>query len=131
MMQGGASFTVGKFIYQSIIPVTLGNIVGAVFIIGLPFYWCDGRIDELDLSTGQPVAVERKSQREKARRENHAGEGSGNGNGNGNGVGGEEWRSASSEATVAESGGSAGSGNRHTAQAYGGSYDRNGMVDAA
>jgi len=124
MMQGGASFTVGKFIYQSIIPVTLGNIVGAVFIIGLPFYWCYGRIDELDLATGQPVAVERRSEREKARRENHAGSG-------GNGVGGERWRSASSEATVAESGGSAGEGNRHAVQAYGGSYDRNGMVDAA
>jgi len=120
MMQGGADLTVGKFIYQSIIPVTVGNIVGAVFIIGLPFYWCYGRVDELDLSTGPPVVVERKSDQEKARRENHAG--------NGVGVNGERWRSASSEATVAES---AGSGNRHTAQAYGGSYDRNGMVDAA
>ena len=34
----GTNFGVGKFIYQSIIPVTLGNIIGGAFFCGV-FFW--------------------------------------------------------------------------------------------
>jgi hypothetical protein len=60
----GCNFSVGKFIYQSIIPVTLGNIFGATILGALPFWYLYGRNEQaLDLTTGQPLAVERASDR--------------------------------------------------------------------
>ena len=43
----GTSFGVGQFIYKSIIPVTLGNIVGAGVFTALPFWMLYGRDDEI------------------------------------------------------------------------------------
>jgi len=61
----GTNFGVGKFIYQSIIPVTLGNIVGAMILGAVPFWYLYGRNEQgLDLATGQPLAVERASDRQ-------------------------------------------------------------------
>jgi hypothetical protein len=34
----GTSFGVGEFIYKSIIPVTIGNIVGAAVFMAIPFW---------------------------------------------------------------------------------------------
>lgn len=39
----GTDFGVGKFIYQSVIPVTLGNVVGAVVLDGLAIWFLYGR----------------------------------------------------------------------------------------
>lgn len=39
----GTNFGVGKFIYQSVIPVTLGNVVGAVVLDGLAIWFLYGR----------------------------------------------------------------------------------------
>lgn len=39
----GAPVGVGKFIYQSVIPVTLGNILGGAVFGGLVFWWLYGR----------------------------------------------------------------------------------------
>jgi hypothetical protein len=41
----GTSFGVGEFIYKSIIPVTIGNIVGAGIFMALPFWMLYGRGD--------------------------------------------------------------------------------------
>ena len=57
----GADFSVGEFIYKSIIPVTLGNIVGGAGFAGLSFWYLYGRNDALDAGTGQPVNVEKRS----------------------------------------------------------------------
>ena len=110
MFQGGTAFGVGRYIYQSVIPVTIGNIIGATLLSGIPFWWLYGRNDKLDLETGQAVNVERKEDRDDVER----------------GSGG-EGRSSSDETVV----GDRDRGASHTARAYGGSYDRNGMVDAA
>ena len=110
MFQGGAAFGVGKYIYQSVLPVTIGNIVGATLLSGIPFWWLYGRNDKLDLETGQAVNVERKGDRDDIEQ----------------GSGG-EGRSSSDETVV----GDRGVISSHTSRAYGGSHDRNGMVDAA
>lgn len=55
----GTNFSVGKFIYQSIIPVTLGNIVGGTLIGSVVFWYLYGREDGIDVTTGQPVNVEK------------------------------------------------------------------------
>lgn len=57
----GTNFGVGKFIYQSIIPVTLGNIVGGVVFGGMVFWYLYGRNDGLDTETGQPLNAERRN----------------------------------------------------------------------
>ena len=43
----GTSFGVGEFIYNSIIPVTLGNIVGAGVFTAVPFWILYGRDDNI------------------------------------------------------------------------------------
>ena len=49
----GVNFSTGKYIYQSVIPVTLGNIVGAAILLALPFWWLYGRNLDDSNSTGQ------------------------------------------------------------------------------
>jgi len=57
----GTNFSTGKFIYQSVIPVTLGNIVGGAILVGLPFWWLYGRnLDESNAS-GQFIAGGRQA----------------------------------------------------------------------
>ena len=41
----GTSFGVGEFIYKSVIPVTIGNIVGAGVFTALPLWVMYGRHD--------------------------------------------------------------------------------------
>ena len=110
LFQGGAAFGVGKFIYQSVIPVTLGNIIGGTLLSGIPLWWLYGRNDKLDLETGQAVNVERTGDREDVER-----------------ASGGEGHSSSDETLAGNSGGV----DSHTARAYGGTYDKNDMVDAA
>ncbi len=43
----GTSFGVGEFIYKSVIPVTLGNIVGAGVFTALPLWIIYGRHDAM------------------------------------------------------------------------------------
>lgn len=38
----GTNFGVGKFIYQSVIPVTLGNIVGGALMVGVVLWFLYG-----------------------------------------------------------------------------------------
>ncbi|RKL20506.1 hypothetical protein BFJ70_g13673 [Fusarium oxysporum] len=57
----GTNFGVGKFIYQSTIPVTLGNIVGGAVMTGAFLWVLYGRDDTLATKTGQPLSGERKS----------------------------------------------------------------------
>ncbi|KAF4432644.1 formate transporter [Fusarium acutatum] len=57
----GTNFGVGKFIYQSTIPVTLGNIVGGAVMTGAFLWFLYGRDDTLATKTGQPLSGERKS----------------------------------------------------------------------
>lgn len=52
----GTNFGVGKFIYQSVIPVTLGNLVGGVVLGVLPFWYLYGR--EVDNAEGAQTADE-------------------------------------------------------------------------
>ncbi|KAF6794645.1 formate nitrite [Colletotrichum sojae] len=47
----GTNFGVGKFIYQSIIPVTLGNIVGGAGLVGAPLWFMYGRDNTLATNT--------------------------------------------------------------------------------
>ncbi|TDZ35042.1 putative formate transporter [Colletotrichum spinosum] len=56
----GTNFGVGKFIYQSIIPVTLGNIVGGAGLVGALLWFLYGRDDTLATRTGQPLSGEKK-----------------------------------------------------------------------
>ncbi|KAK5132709.1 hypothetical protein LTR08_008675 [Meristemomyces frigidus] len=56
----GTNFHVGKFIYQSIIPVTLGNIVGGVLLAALPFWILYGRGEVVNVQTGQPAEEKRE-----------------------------------------------------------------------
>ncbi|KAJ0119976.1 formate nitrite transporter family [Diaporthe amygdali] len=42
----GTSFSVGKFIYQSTVPVTLGNIVGGMVFGAMVFWYLYGRHDD-------------------------------------------------------------------------------------
>ncbi|KAL7762727.1 hypothetical protein ACKLNR_009262 [Fusarium oxysporum f. sp. zingiberi] len=57
----GTNFGVGKFIYQSNIPVTLGNIVGGAVMTGAFLWFLFGRDNTLATKTGQPLSGERKS----------------------------------------------------------------------
>jgi len=56
----GTNFGVGKFIYQSVIPVTLGNIVGGSLLVGATFWFLYGRDETLAVETGQPLSGENK-----------------------------------------------------------------------
>lgn len=42
--------TVGEFVFNNLIPATLGNIVGGALFIGLPYAWLysetDGKVSE-------------------------------------------------------------------------------------
>ncbi|KAK4540208.1 hypothetical protein LTR36_009706 [Oleoguttula mirabilis] len=58
----GTDFDVGRFIYQSVIPVTLGNIVGGVLVAALPFWILYGRGDAVNVQTGQPVGEKKKNE---------------------------------------------------------------------
>ncbi|KAL0940456.1 formate nitrite [Colletotrichum truncatum] len=59
----GTNFGVGKFIYQSIIPVTLGNIVGGAGLVGAVLWFFYGRDDTLATNTGQPLSGEKKNKK--------------------------------------------------------------------
>lgn len=163
----GTDFGVGKFIYQSAIPVTIGNAFGATILGALPFWWLYGRNEQgLDLATGQPVAVERSSDRRavmmeegkaeenRQQREEHdkraesswlkrlqSGKSENFWHG---GIGMVHdyphmaKKSGSSDRTAVNGFDSGMTGdtfnavdeNSHTASAYGGRYDRRGMVDS-
>jgi formate transporter len=56
----GTNFGVGKFIYQSVIPVTLGNIVGGALFCGTFLWFLYGRDTTLAVETGQPLSGEDK-----------------------------------------------------------------------
>jgi hypothetical protein len=56
----GTNFGVGKFIYQCIIPVTLGNIVGGAGMTGAFLWFLYGRDESLATETGQPLSGENK-----------------------------------------------------------------------
>lgn len=60
MFYGSPGYGVGKFIYESCIPVTLGNIVGGSLLAGLPFWFLYGRDETLAARTGQPLSGEKK-----------------------------------------------------------------------
>ncbi|GAB7342557.1 hypothetical protein MBLNU457_g0734t1 [Dothideomycetes sp. NU457] len=49
----GTNFGVGKFIYNSVIPVTLGNIIGGAFFMGFSHWLLYGREPALSNETGQ------------------------------------------------------------------------------
>ncbi|KAI5363326.1 Putative formate/nitrite transporter, aquaporin [Septoria linicola] len=51
----GVNFSVGKFIYQSIIPATLGNIVGGALLGAVPFWYLYGRGEPANVQTGHVV----------------------------------------------------------------------------
>lgn len=60
----GTNFGVGKFIYQSCIPVTLGNMVGGAFFCGLCFYIMYGRGPALPNETGMQLPNKSKRSHE-------------------------------------------------------------------
>jgi hypothetical protein len=49
----GANFGVGAYIYKSVIPVTLGNIIGGAVFLGCAFWFLYGRDDTVDARSGQ------------------------------------------------------------------------------
>jgi hypothetical protein len=49
----GTDFGVGAYIYKTVIPVTLGNIVGGAFFVGCAFWFLYGRDDTAAAQTGQ------------------------------------------------------------------------------
>ncbi|KAF6794568.1 formate nitrite [Colletotrichum musicola] len=53
----GTNFGVGKFVYQSIIPVTLGNIVGGAGLVGVPLWFMYGRDGTLASNTARGPAA--------------------------------------------------------------------------
>ena len=55
----GTSFGVGEFFYKSIIPVTLGNIVGGAGFCALPLWFLYGRHDADHHASDQPDDEER------------------------------------------------------------------------
>ncbi|KAK5065338.1 hypothetical protein LTR84_001176 [Exophiala bonariae] len=57
----GTNFGVGKFIYQCVIPVTLGNIVGGALFTGAFLWFLYGRDTTLAVETGQPLSGEKKA----------------------------------------------------------------------
>ncbi|KAK5092102.1 hypothetical protein LTR70_005067 [Exophiala xenobiotica] len=56
----GTNFGTGKFIYQSVIPVTLGNIIGGSLFGGAAFWYLYGRNEGIDSSTGQPLNAQQQ-----------------------------------------------------------------------
>lgn len=58
----GTNFGVGKFIYQSIIPVTIGNLIGGIVLASIPFWYLYGREEQAapNVQTGQPVTEDEK-----------------------------------------------------------------------
>ncbi|RGP81182.1 oxidoreductase bli- mitochondrial [Fusarium longipes] len=56
----GTNFGVGKYIYQCVIPVTLGNIVGGAGMAGVFLWFLYGRDEDLAAKTGQPLSGENK-----------------------------------------------------------------------
>ncbi|KAK5707210.1 hypothetical protein LTR17_020899 [Elasticomyces elasticus] len=71
----GTDFGVGRYIYQSVIPVTLGNIVGAG-LFGVGLWWLYGREEEV---------VREAEKRVKDVERDGGGSGSGSGSSEGNG----------------------------------------------
>lgn len=63
MFYGGAKFSVGRFIYQSIIPVTLGKDFGGALLGALPFWFLYGRGPSPNVQTGQPVSEKKDARR--------------------------------------------------------------------
>jgi formate/nitrite transporter len=64
----GTNFGVGKFIYQSVIPVTLGNLVGGIVLAALPFWWLYGRGEQDSapaVQTGQPAMENEKIKKQR------------------------------------------------------------------
>ncbi|GKT73699.1 formate nitrite transporter [Colletotrichum tofieldiae] len=57
----GTNFGVGKFIYQSVIPVTLGNIVGGAGMTGVFLWFLYGRNVTLATKTGLSQGGEKKA----------------------------------------------------------------------
>ena len=55
----GTDFTVGEFIYKSVIPVTIGNIVAGAFFCALPIWFLYGRHDADHHASNQPDDEER------------------------------------------------------------------------
>ncbi|NLS76013.1 MAG: formate/nitrite transporter family protein, partial [Chloroflexi bacterium] len=39
----GANVTIGQFLWNNLVPVTLGNIVGGSLLVGGIYYWVYGR----------------------------------------------------------------------------------------
>lgn len=74
MFYGGAEFSVGRFIYQSIIPVTLGNIIGGALLGSVPFWFLYGRGPVVNIQTGQPLG-EPKSEKGTESSDETAGDG--------------------------------------------------------
>ncbi|KAL1847048.1 hypothetical protein Plec18170_008824 [Paecilomyces lecythidis] len=58
----GTNFGVGKFIYQSIIPVTIGNIIGGVVPAGLSFWFLYGRNSPVGLDEGKKLAEQKEAE---------------------------------------------------------------------
>lgn len=58
----GTELGVGKFVYQSIIPVTIGHLIGGVVLGSIPFWYLYGREEQVapSVQTGQPVAEDEK-----------------------------------------------------------------------
>ncbi|KAJ9216528.1 hypothetical protein DTO166G4_1744 [Paecilomyces variotii] len=58
----GTNFGVGKFIYQSIIPVTIGNIIGGIIPAGLSFWFLYGRNSPVGLDQGAKLAQQKEAE---------------------------------------------------------------------
>jgi hypothetical protein len=56
----GTNFGVGKFIYQCVIPVTLGNIIGGAGLVGSVLWFLYGRDDDLVTGTAQSLNGEQR-----------------------------------------------------------------------
>lgn len=58
----GTNFGVGKFIYQSIIPVTIGNIIGGAVPAGLCFWYLYGRNPPAGTDDNKKLAGEKQAE---------------------------------------------------------------------
>jgi hypothetical protein len=58
-MLHGTNFGVGEFIYKSVIPVTIGNLVGAGVFTALPLWLLYGRHDTMIDGSNVPHDEER------------------------------------------------------------------------
>lgn len=59
----GTNFGVGKFIWASVIPVTLGNIVGGAFFMGVSHWLLYGRSPSLANESGQQIGGDKRHPR--------------------------------------------------------------------